>query len=131
MENERIRILFERQKSKFSLKSELRSISTKFKPILIEEDKELNGIIESQRKEIDHTIASDDQLRRDRLLLQEQVSKENRDLREAHIKSLHEMEELKRVQRKTSQESINLERKSYLDCSLDTPCTREEFGRVT
>ena len=30
-----------------------------------------------------------------------------------------------------SQESINLERKSYLDCSLDTLCTREEFGRVT
>ena len=33
--------------------------------------------------------------------------------------------------RKTSQESINLERKSYLDCSSDTLCTREEFGRVT
>ena len=31
--------------------------------------------------------------------------------------------------RKTSQESINLERKSYLDCSLDTLCTRGEFGR--
>ena len=33
--------------------------------------------------------------------------------------------------RKTSQESINLERKSYLDCSLDTHRTRGEFGRVT
>ena len=32
---------------------------------------------------------------------------------------------------KTSQESINLERKSYLDCSSDTLCTRGEFGRVT
>ena len=32
--------------------------------------------------------------------------------------------------RKTSQESINLERKSYLDCSLDTLCTRGEFGRL-
>ena len=30
-----------------------------------------------------------------------------------------------------SQESIILERKSYLDCSSDTLCTREEFGRVT
>ena len=28
-------------------------------------------------------------------------------------------------------ESINLERKSYLDCSSDTLCTRVEFGRVT
>ena len=33
--------------------------------------------------------------------------------------------------RRTSQESINLERKSYLDCSSDTHCTRDEFGRVT
>ena len=33
--------------------------------------------------------------------------------------------------RKTSQESINLERKSCLDCSSDTHCTRCEFGRVT
>ena len=33
--------------------------------------------------------------------------------------------------RRTSQESINLERKSYLDCSSDTLCTREEFGRMT
>ena len=32
--------------------------------------------------------------------------------------------------RKTSQESINVERKSYLDCSLDTLCTRGKFGRV-
>ena len=29
------------------------------------------------------------------------------------------------------EESINLERKSYLDCSSDTLCTRGEFGRVT
>ena len=30
---------------------------------------------------------------------------------------------------KTSQESINLERKSYMDCSSDTLCTRGEVGR--
>ena len=33
--------------------------------------------------------------------------------------------------RRTNQESINLERKSYLDCSSDTLCTRVEFGKVT
>ena len=33
--------------------------------------------------------------------------------------------------RKTSQESINLERKSYLDCSLDTLCMRGESGKET
>ena len=96
MESERIRIFLERQKEQiladcraeiqkhdFQADSERRSIQ------------ELNGIIESQRREIDHTIAGDEQLRRDQLLLQEQLSEQNRDLREAHIKSFHEMEELK------------------------------------
>ena len=32
------------------------------------------------------------------ITLQEQQSEQNRDLHEAHVKSLHEMEELKRVQ---------------------------------
>ena len=58
----------------------------------------MNGIIDCQRREIDHTIASDEQSRRDQLLLQEQLSEQNRNLREVHMKSLHEMEELKRVQ---------------------------------
>ena len=58
---------------------------------------ELTGIIDSQRVEIDHTITGCEQSRRDQLL-QEQLSVQNRDLREAHVKSLHEMEELKRVQ---------------------------------
>ena len=31
----------------------------------------------------------------------------------------------------TTQEPINLERNSYLDCSLNTLCTRVEFGMVT
>ena len=97
MENERIRILLERQKvqilaevraeiqnHEFQADSDGRSIQ------------ELNGIIESQRREIDHTLAGDE--RRDQLLLHEQLSEQNRDLREAHIKSLYEMEELKRVQ---------------------------------
>ena len=33
--------------------------------------------------------------------------------------------------RRSSQEAINFERKSYLDCSSDTLCTRVEFGSVT
>ena len=64
----------------------------------------MNGIIESRRREIDHTTASDEQLRRDQVLLQEQLSEQNRDLREAHFKSLHEMEELTRFQGSTSDE---------------------------
>ena len=97
-ENERITILLERlkeqilaevrteiQKHEFQADSDRRSIQ------------ELKGIIESQRREIDHTLAGDEQHRRNQLL-QEQPSKQNRDLREGHMKSLNEMEELKRVQ---------------------------------
>ena len=58
-------------------------------------------VIESQRREIDHSVADDEQLRRDQLLLQEQLSEQNRDLREAHEKSLNEMEELERFQGST------------------------------
>ena len=87
------------KKSKFSLKSEPRSRSTNFQA---DSDRrsiqELHGIIESQRREIDHAIAGDEQLRRDQLLLHEQLSEQNGDLGEAHIKSLHEMLELKRFQ---------------------------------
>ena len=83
------------KKSKFSLiveaDSDKRSIQ------------ELSGIIESQRREIDHVLAGDEQLRRDQLL-HEQLSEQNRDLREAHMQSLSEMEDLKRFQGSTFDE---------------------------
>ena len=56
---------------------------------------------ESQRREIDHTIASDQFLGQDQQLLQEQLSKQSRELREAHENSHNEMEELKRFQGST------------------------------
>ena len=99
MDNERIRILVERQKYEI-----LAEVRTEIQQHEIEADSDrrsiqgLNGIIESKRREIDHALAEDKQLRRDHQLLHEQLSEQNRDLREAHIKSLHEMEELKRVQ---------------------------------
>ena len=64
----------------------------------------MSGIIESQRREIDHALAGDEQLRRDQQLLHEQLSEQNQDLREAHVKSLNEMEELKRFQGSTFDE---------------------------
>ena len=69
MENETIRILLERQKEQiladfraeiqkheFQADSDRRSIQ------------ELSGVIESQRRETDHTLAGDEQLRRDQLV---------------------------------------------------------------
>ena len=96
MENERIKILLERQKEQI-----LAEVRTEIQKHEIQADsdrrsiQELTGIIDSQRRENDHTITSDEQSRRDQLLLQ-QLSERNRD--EAHIKSLHEMKALKRVQ---------------------------------
>ena len=61
----------------------------------------LKGIIESQRSEINHAHEGDEQLRRDQQLLHEQLLEQNLDLREAHMKSRSEMEELKRFQGST------------------------------
>ena len=105
MENETIRILLERQKKRiladfraeihkheFQADSDRRSIQ------------ELSGIIESQRREIDHALAGDEPLRRNQQLLHQQLLEQNRNLREAHMKSLSEMEELKRFQGSTFDE---------------------------
>ena len=102
MKNERIRILLERQEEQ--ILAEVRSEIQKHE-IQADSDRrriqELNGIIESQRREIDHTLAGDEQLRRDQQLLHEELLEQNRDLREAHMKSLNEMEELNRFQGST------------------------------
>ena len=50
---------------------------------------------------LNRALAGDEQLRRDQPLVHEQLLEQNRDLREAHIKSLNEMEELKRFQGST------------------------------
>ena len=66
MENERIRILLERQKEQI-----LSEVRTEIQKHEFQADsgrrsiQELSGIIESQRREIDHTIAGDEQLRRE------------------------------------------------------------------
>ena len=58
----------------------------------------LSGVIESQRGEINRALAGDEQLRRDQQLLHDQLLEQNREFREAHVKSLTEMEDLKRFQ---------------------------------
>ena len=99
MENERSRSLLERRKEQI-----LAEVRTEIQKHEFQADtdrrsiQELNGIIESQRREIDHTNVSDEQHRRHQQLLHEQLLEQNRDLREAHEKSLNEMEELKRFQ---------------------------------
>ena len=97
MENETIRILLERQKEQI-----LADFRAEFQKHEFQADsdrrsiQELNGIIESQRREIDHTLAGDEQLRRDHLLLHEHVLEQNRDLRETCIRNMRDMEELQK-----------------------------------
>ena len=64
----------------------------------------MNEVIGSQRDKIFRALQGDEQLRGDQLLLHEQLSEQNRDPREAHMKSLNEMEELKRFQGSTFHE---------------------------
>ena len=61
----------------------------------------MNEVIESQRGEIYRAHQGDEQLRRDQQLLHEQLLQQNRNLREAHEKSLNELQELKRFQAST------------------------------
>ena len=100
-ESEQIRILLERQieqiladcqaeirKHKFQADYDRRSIQ------------KLNETIESQKEEL-HRVQADERLRQGHQLVHEQSLKQNWDFREAHEKSLSEMEELKRFQGST------------------------------
>ena len=58
----------------------------------------MNETIESQKEEICRAHQGDERRRPDQQRLHEQLLKQNWDLREAHEKSLSEMEELKRFQ---------------------------------
>ena len=97
MESERIRILLERQKEQI-----LADVRTEIQKHECQADsdrrsiQESNGIIESQRMEIDHTITGCEQSRRDQLLLQEELSEQHRALRETRIRNMRDMEELQK-----------------------------------
>ena len=127
-ENERIRILLERQKDQIlaDFKAEIQKhefqADTDRKSI-----PKLNEVIGSQQREIDHTLACDKQLRRDQLLLHEQVSEQNRDLREAHMKSLNEMEELKRFQGSTFDEFARRRLREDQDTILELTARIQEL----
>ena len=101
-ENEQIRILLERQKEHILADCKAEIQKHEFQADYDRRSiQKLNEVIESQRGEIYRAHQGDEQLRRDQQLLDEQVLEQNRDLREAHEKSLNEREELKRFQGST------------------------------
>ena len=101
-ENEQIRILLGRQKKQ--ILSDCRAEIQKHK-FQADYDRrsiqKFNEVIGSQRDEINPALAGDEQFRRDHQLLLEQLLEQNRELREAHRKSLNQMQELKRFQGST------------------------------
>ena len=101
-ENEQIRILLERRREQIFADCQAEIQKHEFQTDYDRKSiQQLNEVIESQRGEIYRAHQGDEQLRRDQQLLHEQISKQNWDLREAHEKSLNEMEELKRFQGST------------------------------
>ena len=101
-ENEQIRILLERQREQIFADYRAEIQKHEFQ---VDYDRrnipKLNEVIQSQRGEIYRAHQGDEQHRRDQQLLHEQLLEQNRELREAHEKSLNEMEELKRFQGST------------------------------
>ena len=91
-ENEQIRIFLERQKEQNFADCRRENHKHEFQADYDGRSiQKLNGIIESQRSEIKHTLAEDAQPRRDQQLHHDQLLEQYRDLREAHMKSLNEM----------------------------------------
>ena len=127
MENETIRILFERQKDQ--ILADFRAENQKHE-FQVDSDRrsvqELNGIIESQRREIGHALAGDEQRRRDQQLIHQQLLKQNRDLLEAHEKSINEMEELKRFQGSTFETISRRKLIEDRDTFLELTCKIQE-----
>ena len=84
-ENEQIRILLERQKENIladcGAEIQKHEFQADYDRSIIQQ---LNGVIGSQRDEINRALAGDEQLRRDQQLLHEQLLEQDRELREAH-----------------------------------------------
>ena len=100
-ESEQIRTLLERQREQILADCQAEIRKHEFQADYDRRSKQkLNETIESQKEEI-HRASQGERLRQYQKLLHEQLLKQNWDLREAHEKSLNEMEELKRFQGST------------------------------
>ena len=101
-ENEQIRTLLERQKEQILADCQAEIRKNEFQADYDRRSiQKLNEMIDSQKEEICRAHEGDERRRQDQQLLHEQFLKQNWDLREAHAKSLNEMEELKRFQGST------------------------------
>ena len=99
-ESEQIRTLLERQREQILADCQAEIRKHEFQADFYRRSiRKLNETIESQKEEICRAHQGDERRRQDQQLLHEQLLKQNWDAREAHEKSLNEMEEWKRFQR--------------------------------
>ena len=100
--SEQIRILLERQREQILADCQAETRKHEFQADYERRSvQKLNEMVETQKEEICRAHQGDERRRQDQQLLREQLLKQNLDLREAHEKSLSEMEELKRFQGST------------------------------
>ena len=101
-ENEQIRTLLERQREQILADRQAEIRKHEFQADYDRRSiQKLNETIESQKEQLCRAHQGDERRRQDQQLLHGQLLKQNRNLREAHEKSLNEIEELKRFQGST------------------------------
>ena len=101
METHRFRTLLDRQKEQILAECQAETEKHEFQAHYDRRSvRKLSEIIESQQEEL-HCAQAEVLQRRDQQLLHEQLQQQNSELREAHHKSLNEMEELKKFQSST------------------------------
>ena len=99
--NAQIRTLLDRQREQILAECQAEIKKHEFQADYDRRDvRKLNEIIESQQEEL-HCAQAEELQRRDQQLLHERLLQQNSELREAHHKSLNEMEELKKFQSST------------------------------
>ena len=96
-ESEQIRTLLDRQRKQILADCQAEIRKHEFQADYDRRNiQKLNETIESQKEEL-HRAQADERRRQDHQLLHEQLLKQNWDLREAHEKSLNEMEEIETI----------------------------------
>ena len=98
--NAQIRTLLDRQKEQILAECRAEIKKHEFQADYDRSVRKLGEIIESQQEEL-HRAQAEELQRRDQQLLHERLLQQNSELREAHQKSLNEMEDLKKFQSST------------------------------
>ena len=102
LEHAQIRTLLDRQREQILADCQTEIKKHEFQPNYDRRSiQKFSETIESQQEELHRSQAEEELQRRDQQLLHAQLLQQNWDIREAHEKSLNEMEELKRFQGST------------------------------